>query len=83
MASSKTPYEGLDRHEILHLISRYNAAHHDVDHINIGGLTDLDNAEVESLQTVDRERFLKNKALDLCLEMLSKDIQEIRQMNFE
>jgi hypothetical protein len=81
--TSKIPYEGPDRYEILHLISRWNTAHHDVDHIHIPGLTEFDIAAIESLKTLDKSRLLKAQPLDVDLDILIKDIQEIRKVNTE
>jgi len=81
--SSKSPYEGPSRPEILLLISRWNAAHHRVDHIITPAPTELDIAKIESLKTLDRERLMKNHAVDKELEFLVKDIEMIRKANTE
>ena len=79
----KIPYEGPTRYEILYLIARYNAAHHEVDHIHPTGLTEVDRAAVESLVTLDRERLFKNNPLDRDLDNLLRDIQQVKQINTE
>jgi hypothetical protein len=80
---SKIPYEGPSRHEILFLISRWNAAHHSVDHIITQAPTELDMAIIESLKTLDRERIMKDKAVDRDLEFLVRDIEMIRKVTTE
>ena len=81
--TSKIPYEGPTRYEILHLISRYNAAHHEVDHIHATSLTDVDRAAVESLVTLDRERLFKHNPVDRELDILLRDIQQVKQISTE
>lgn len=83
MASSKIPYEGPSRHEILLLISRWNEAHHSADHITMPAQTELDIAIIKSLEKLDRERVLKDKAVDTHLDFLVKDIEAIRKVNTE
>jgi hypothetical protein len=79
--SSNSPYEGPSRPEILLLISRWNAAHHRVDHIIAPAPTELDISKIESLKTLDRERLMKGHAVDKELEFLVKDIEMIRKAN--
>ena len=81
--SSKSPYDGPSRPEILLLISRWNAAHHRVDHIITQAPTEIDIAMIESLKTHDQERLMKNQAVDKELECLVKDIEMIRKANSE
>jgi hypothetical protein len=83
MASSKIPYEGPCRHEILLLISRWNEAHHSADHIIAQPPSELDIAIIDSLKTLDRERVLKDKAEDTDLQFLVSDIELIRKVNTE
>ncbi|KAN0115286.1 hypothetical protein V8E51_004830 [Hyaloscypha variabilis] len=79
--TSKIPYEGPTRYEILHLIIRYNAAHHDLDHIKAVGLTDIDKAAVESFITLDQERLFQHNPLDAELDLLIRDIQQVKQIS--
>jgi hypothetical protein len=80
MAPSTIPYDGPSRYEIMHLILRFNLAHHDIDQILIHGITTDDVAKVKSLQTFDQERNLKNTALDSDLDTLIKDLESIRKV---
>jgi len=79
MQSSKITYEGPSQYEILHLISCYNAAHHDVDHIRVTGLTDLDTAKAESLASLDAHGWWRNPNFDFQLDSFVKLVQNIRQ----
>ncbi|KAE9378853.1 hypothetical protein N431DRAFT_477997 [Stipitochalara longipes BDJ] len=81
--TSRIPYEGPTRYEILHLIARCNAAHHDVDHINPAVPSDIDRAAVESLVTLDRERLFKHNPLDVELDTLIRDINQAKQISTE
>jgi hypothetical protein len=65
MQSSKITYEGPTQYEILHLISCYNAAHHDVDHIWPVGFTDLDTAKAESLASLDAQSWWRNPNFEI------------------
>jgi hypothetical protein len=79
MQSSKITYEGPSQYEILHLISCYNTAHHDVDHIRTVGLTDLDTAKAESLLSLDAQGWWRNPNFDFQLDSFVKLVQDIRQ----
>ena len=79
MQSSKITYEGPTQYEILHLISCYNAAHHDVDHIRPVDFTDLDTAKAESLASLDAQSWWRNPNFDFQLDSFVRLVQDIRQ----
>ncbi|PMD66668.1 uncharacterized protein K444DRAFT_658940 [Hyaloscypha bicolor E] len=79
MQSSKITYEGPTQYEILHLISCYNTAHHDVDHIRPVGFTDLDTAKAESLASLDAQSWWRNPNFDFQLDSFVRLVQDIRQ----
>jgi len=83
MQPTTMPYDGPNRYEILHLIRRFNAAHHDLDHINTVRLTQEDNTKVDSLATFERDRKLKNTKLDSTLDAIIKDLADIRKIGSE
>jgi hypothetical protein len=80
MQPTTIPYDGPNRYEILHLIHRFNAAHHELDYITTVGLTEEDNTKVESLATFERDREFKNTPTDSMLNAMIKDLGDIRKI---